>query len=101
MLTLASMIWAAFFFVADKMNMVHRPTIMPVVISREGEYGYNDIESAIYVPSDWRDDCYDQRMIVYYMAIHYNNYRNGKQKLPATKLDEISREWKCLEDKTP
>lgn len=97
MLTLASMIWAAYLYVADIMHMRHNVP-PPVVVETGQEYKYNGIESAMYVPASWNDNCYNQEQTVLKMAEHFNNFRNGKQKLSEDKLIIIAHKWKCVTD---
>lgn len=99
MLTLASMVWAAWFYVATATNMLH-DVPSPVVVQTGKEYKYNDIEAAIYVPLDWDDSCANQQQIVYYMALNFNNFRNGKKKFPDSKLHDIAAKWQCLTDQS-
>lgn len=99
MLTLASMVWAAWFYVATETKMLH-DVPSPVVIQVGKEYKYNDIEDAIYVPINWDDSCDNQQQIVYYMAVNFNNFRNGKNKFPNSRLHDIANNWKCLTDQS-
>lgn len=96
MLTLAAMTWAAYMFMQDHMQMRYSVP-PPVVIERGIEYGYSNVESAITVPATWTDNCYDQQSVVLYMGLHFNSFRNGKQKLPYSQIDNIAAEWKCIE----
>lgn len=96
MLTLASMVWAAYMFCQDKFHMNGKAP-PPVVISEEHIYKYNDIESAIYVPEHWTDSCYNQKQVVFEMATHFNNFRNGNQKVSQQRLIDISNQWVCVQ----
>lgn len=96
MLTLASMVWAAYMFCRSEMHMVHQ--VPPPVIIEKGEvYQYDNIYSTITVPADWKDDCKDQKEVVYKMAQHFNDFRNGNQKLSISKLTEVANSWVCIQ----
>lgn len=96
MLTLASMIWAAFLTVQSDFRQHNAPP--PVVIETGETYNYIEIESAIYVPSNWNDNCYNQQQVIYYMAKHFNGFRNGNNKFSEDKLIQEAHKWKCLTD---
>lgn len=99
MLTLASMVWAAYAFVAAEMHMEHSVVPQPVVVSESSVYTYNIYEDAIYVPNPWTDECVNQRMIVYEMAVHFNNMiERDHKKLSDAQLQDIKGKWKCLQD---
>lgn len=95
MLTLASMIWAAYMFVGSELKMTSNVPC-PVVIAIGKEYKYNEIEDAIYVPVNWTDTCYNQTQVVYYMAQNFNNFKNGKQKISSERQLEIAKKWVCI-----
>lgn len=95
MLTLASMIWAAYAYVAASMHMEHKVVPMPVTVPGQ-YYDYNIYEDAIYVPYPWTDNCTDQAMVVYEMAKHFNNFLNGNNKIKQDKLNAIRDNWVCL-----
>lgn len=102
MLTLASMVWAAYAFVAAEMHMEHSVVPQPVTIAimEDGVYTYNIYEDAIYVPAKWTDECENQRMIVYEMSVHFNNMRSrDTSKLKEQQLQIIKGKWVCLQDK--
>lgn len=98
-MTLASMVYAAYAFVMTQMHMEHRVVPQPVVIADmlDNVYTYNIYEDAIEVPTKWTDECSNQRMIVYEMAVHFDNFRSIKQKLPESKLLAIKEKWVCLQ----
>lgn len=97
------MVWAAYAFVMAQLHMEHVIVPQPVVIAREAEgiYTYNIYEDAIYVPMDWKDDCEDQKMIVYEMATHFNNFKQvyKTNRLDEKKLQAIKEKWVCLSDR--
>lgn len=95
MLTLAAMTWAAYAFIQANTHMYGKVP-NPVIIERGSTYNYSLIESAIYVPANWQDDCYSQQLMVLYMAEHFNAFRNGQQKLTEAKLDKMAEEWVCI-----
>lgn len=96
MLTLAAMTWAAYMFCRENMQMLHSVP-PPVVVETGSEYNYKSVENAIYVPLQWKDNCYDQQSVVTYMELHFNGYRNGNQKWSYAKIDELSSHWKCIQ----
>lgn len=96
MLTLAAMTWAAYMFSRAELHMLHSVP-PPVVVERSAVYDYNKIESAIYVPSNWKADCYSEQLVVLEMLNHFNAYRNGNNKLSEVKLDQIASKWVCIE----
>lgn len=82
-------------YVQSAVNMRH--SAPPPVIIETGEvYEYKNIESAIYVPSHWEASCYNQEQLVYYMVLHFNNFRNGMTKMKPDTMDTIARKWVCL-----
>lgn len=97
MLTLASMVLVAYMWVGEQMHMSSN-VIPPVVIEVGKQYKYNDIESAVYVPGNWNDNCYNQQQTVLMMAEHYNNYLNGNHKKTNEQLVAISKKWVCVKD---
>lgn len=97
MLTLASMAWAAFMFVATQTGMLH-DVPPPMIIETGTKYSYNEIEDALYVPANWTDTCDNQSRVVYYMVRSFNNFRNGKNKLTENKMQEITKKWVCVDD---
>lgn len=96
MLTLAAMIWAAWAYVATNLNMLHTVP-MPVVIEHGNQYRYEEIYSAIYVPEDWTDSCYNQTQVVSEMIRHFNNFRNRNNKLTEDKMNTLARKWVCVQ----
>lgn len=97
MLTLASMVYAAYAYVAASMHMESKVVPQPVTVEHGCCYSYNIYEDAIYVPDDWNDKCENQRMIVYEMAVHFNNFLSY-HKFPDSKMKELSAKWVCLTD---
>jgi hypothetical protein len=95
MLSLASMVWAAFMFVKTEMHQNNTP--LPVVIETGETYAYDTISSSITVSHPWNDSCYNQGQVVYEMAIHFNAFRNGNHKLSNDKLIDIKNKWKCVQ----
>lgn len=97
MLTLASMIYVAYMWCQETVNMKHGVP-MPVTIETGELYSYNDIDSAIYVPHNWNDSCYNQRQVILDMLYHFNNFRNGNNKMKQDTMIETSRKWVCVTD---
>lgn len=95
MLTLASMIFAAFAFVGTEVGMLNKVP-MPVVIEVGIQYKYDPIEDAIYVPANWSDSCENQTKIIQYMAEHFSNFKNGSNKFTDEKITNIAHKWKCV-----
>jgi hypothetical protein len=96
MLTLASMIYAAFMFIGTELNMIHSVPI-PVVIETGISYNYNDIDAAITVPLNWTDSCSNQSLVVHYMLLHFNSFRNGVKKLDDDQMANIAHKWVCIQ----
>lgn len=70
---------------------------MPVVIEQGCCYAYNMWEDAIYIPDNWTDACSEQKMIIYEMATHFNNFRSPAHKFNADALQKIKDKWVCLQ----
>lgn len=97
MLTLATMFYTAYMYAASATNMRHNVP-PPVVIETGQLYDYKPIESAIYVPSSWHGSCEDQKSLIIEMLYHFNNYRNGNNKMKELTMGNITDKWKCLDD---
>lgn len=98
MLGLASMVWAAYMYVASATNMRHNVPPPMVIEKVTGGWNYDLIYSELDVPTPWKDDCYSQRQLVYYMVLHFNAFRNGNNKMKPDTIDSISRKWVCVTD---
>ena len=95
MLTLASMVMAAYGFLWNYTHIKYTP--QPVVIEVGSKYDYNIYENAIYVPSAWNDSCANQTEVVYMMAIHFNAFKNEKHKMTPETMQYIANKWECLQ----
>ena len=94
MLTLASLVWAVYFFCVDITQMHNVP--MPVVVEHGTSYYYREIDAAAYIPTMYTDTCANQHQVVRLMLEHFNSFRNGQQKYSGKKLYELSQNWVCV-----
>lgn len=97
MITLATIAWTAYMYVGSSMNMRHN-TPPPIIIESGETYNYAPVESALYVPHDWTASCDNQKQMVYWMGVHFNNFRNGNRKVVEKKLTDMKNAWVCLDD---
>lgn len=96
MISLATIVLAAYAYTADATKVFKHPPIMPVVIEAGKSYEYDPSQVTIYVPFNWNDSCYNQEQLVMQMMKHFNGFRSRGNKIPVPYMDAMARKWKCL-----
>lgn len=97
MLSLATVAWTLYMYVSSSTNMRHNVP-PPMIIESGQNYEYNEVESALYIPSNWTASCYNQEQLAYYMVKHFNAFRNGNNRMKPNTMDDIARKWVCIVD---